>query len=240
VIDPGTYDAFARVAARQRDVLHAFEPGFEPERSDVAGRPGVQPSADPLSVVAPQGTYFAAGGAGTDVSFTRAGAFAIEDGELRFAGDTRAVLGFTFDRKPALVPLRIDAYDAALGRVSGARVEADGTFAYTRTTVDPRSGERRSERVTVGRVALARFPAGTQPERIDATHVRAPQGVAALVGAPGDGKFAALTTHARDLGRVDLIAGLERMREAYDDLDAVRVANRARGSIERTMADLLK
>jgi hypothetical protein len=241
VIDPNVAGAFARIAARQRDVMHAFEPGFEPENADVAARSGVQPSADPLSAAAPDGTYFAAaaGGAG-EVSFSRAGAFALVDGELRFAGDGRAVLGFAFDRGSALVPLRVDPYDAALGRVSNAHVEADGTFAYTRTTIDPRGGERRTERVNVGRVALARFPAGTQPERLDATHVRAPRGIAPQIGRPGDGPFGALAVHARDLGRVDVIAGLERMREAYDDLDAIRASSRAHGSIERTTMDLLK
>jgi hypothetical protein len=240
VIDPSLSAAFDRVAARRRDVLHAYEPGFEPELTDVAGRAGVQPDADPLSVVAPEGTFFAAAGPGGEPSFSRAGAFGVVDGELRFAGDSRAVLGFALDRPAALVPLRVDPYDAALGGVSDARVSADGSFSYVRTSVDPRSGERRNERVTVGRVALARFPAGTQPERLDGTHVRAPRGVAPQIGLPGDGRFAPLATQSRDLGRVDLIVGLERLREAYDDVEALRAANHVRGSLDRTAMDLLK
>ena len=242
MIDPNVSGVFARIAERQRDVLHAFEPGFEPERSDVAGHTGAQPDANPLHVVAPDGTYFVAAGAGAGapVAFSRAGAFDVVAGELRFAGDTRAVLGFAIGRTGAIVPLRADPYDRALGRVSDARVDADGTFGYTRTTVDPRTGEARAERVAVGRVALARFPAGTQPERVDATHVRAPHGVAAVFGLPGDGRFASLTTHARDLGRVDILAGLERMRDAYDDLDAIRASNKAHGAVDRTTMDLLK
>jgi hypothetical protein len=240
MIDPTLSNAFARLAARERDVVHAFEPGFEPEMADVAGHPGAQPTADPLSVVAPEGTYFVAAGDGTSVTLSRAGSFAVSDGELRFAGDRRAVLGFAAGRPGTLVPLRVDPYDAATGGATDARIDVDGTFAYTRATIDPRTGERRSERVTIGRVALARLPAGTQPERVDATHVRAPHGVSPLVGAPADGRFAALATHARDLGRVDVLAGLERMREAYDDLGAIRASVVARRSVERSTMDLLK
>jgi hypothetical protein len=240
MIDPNLAGAFDRLAVRRNDVLHAFEPGFEPERADVAGRAGVQPDADPLHVVAPDSTYFVSGAAGGTATFSRAGTFAVDGGELRFAGSDRAVLGFAIGRPGVVVPLRVDPYDAALGRVSDARVEADGTFAYSRTSVDPRTGDRRTERVAVGRVALARFPAGTGVERIDATHVRAPVGVSPTIGAPADGRFGALTARARDLGRVDILAGLERMREAYEELDAYRASTKAHGSIDRTTMDLLK
>ena len=240
MIDPSLSAAFDRVAARRRDVLHAYEPGFEPEFGDVAGRAGVQPDADPLSVVAPEGTYFAAAGPENEPSFSRAGAFRVVGGELRFAGDGRPVLGLALDRRGTLVPLRVDPYDAALGGVADARIAADGTFSYARTSVDPRSGERRTERLTVGRIALARFPAGTQPERIDGTHVRAPHGVTPQIGLPDDGRFAPLATRSRELGRVDLIVGLERLREAYDGVEAVRAANHVRASLDRTAMDLLK
>ncbi len=238
MIEPNVAGAFARIDARRRDALGAFEAGFEPENADVAGRPGTQPSRDPLSVAAPEGTYLVVGGSGT--TFTRDGALTIANGELRFAADGRPVLGFALGDGRTVTPLRVDPYDAALGRVVDARVDADGTLGYTRTAIDPRSGERRTERVAVGRVALARFPAGTQPERVDATHVRAPAGVPATIGLPTGAGFAPLTTHARDLGRVDVIAGLERMREAYDDLAALRAATHARGSVDRTTMDLLK
>ncbi len=240
MIDSNLSAAFSRVEQRRRDVLNAFEPGFEPERSDVAGRPGAQPDPSNLCVVAPEGAYFVGDASGTGLSFTRAGSFAVADGQLRFAADGRPVLGFQFGKPGVVVPLRVDAYDAALGRAADPRVEADGTFAYTHTTVDPRSGERRAERVAVGRVALARFPAGTQPERVDATHVRAPVGTAPLLGVPADGRFAALQTHARDLGRVDVLAGLERMREAYDGLEALRAHVKSADSFDRTAMELLK
>jgi hypothetical protein len=92
----------------------------------------------------------------------------------------------------------------------------------------------------VGRVALARFPAGTQPVRVDAVHVAAPAGVRAQVGVPGDGYFAPLVPHARDLGGVDIVAGLEKMREAYEAFDALRAAHQARGTLEKSALDLVK
>ncbi len=239
MIDPNVSGAFARLDARRRDALGAFESGFEPEIADVAGRTGIQPNANPLSVVAPEGTFFVAANGASGVAFSRNGTFEIANGELRFAGGG-PVLGFALGKPGAVVPLRIDPYVAALGHATDPRVEADGTFAYMRSTIDPRIGERRTERVAIGRVALARFPAGTQPERVDATHVRAPAGVNAQFGMPTDGRFAALATHARDLGRVDVIAGLERLREAYDELDAVRAAGKAHGTLDRTTMDLLK
>ena len=107
-------------------------------------------------------------------------------------------------------------------------------------SVDPRSGERRAERVTVGRLALGRFPAGTQPDRIYAAHVRAPEGVTPELGVPDEGRFKALATYSRDLGRVDIVAGLEKMKEAYVAYEALRSAHYVRGSLEKTALDLVK
>ena len=239
MIDPAIAASFARIAARERDVMGAYRPGFIPESSDVASRSNVQPSADPLGVVAPEGTYFVTPGADGVARFSRDGGFVLEGGELRAPGGA-PVLGIAFGRGSTLAPLRVDPYDAALGHASGARIDADGTFSYARTSVDPRTGERRAERVAVGRIALARFPAGSEPERVDGAHVRAPHGVVPHVGLPADGTFTALATHARDLGRVDIIASIEKMNDAYRSLEALRSAERARGSLEKQSMDLLK
>ena len=83
-------------------------------------------------------------------------------------------------------------------------LEDDGVLAYTRASIDPRTRERSVERVVVGRVALARFPAGGNPQRLDATHFGAVAGVVPHVGVPADGGFAALATRARDVGNVDI------------------------------------
>jgi len=219
--------------------MHAYEPGFVPESSDVARPARPIAVADPLSVAAPQGAYFLGIDAAGKVAFSRDGAFAVPGGELR-GPDGRPVLGFALGDRSTLGPLRMDPYDSALGRVSDARVDADGTFGYTRTSIDPRSGARRSERVVVGRVALARFPAGTQPVRVDAIHVALPHGVKAQIGVPADGTFAALVPHSRDLGSVDIVASLEKMKDAFDQYEAQRAAHHARGDIEKTTLDLVK
>jgi hypothetical protein len=91
MIDPNLAGAFDRLAVRQHDVLHAFEPGFEPERADVAGRAGVQPDANPLHVVAPESTYFVSGTAGGTATFSRAGTFAVDGGLPGATGPSSAL-----------------------------------------------------------------------------------------------------------------------------------------------------
>jgi hypothetical protein len=239
MIDATTNAGLAKIAARERDILHAYEPGFVPEASDVATPARTIRSSDPLSVAAPAGTYFLSATAGGPVRFSRDGSFGIVDGVLSGA-DGAPVLGLVAERPGALEPLRVDAYDRALGRASGARIDADGMFSYLRTAVDPRTGESRSERIAVGKLALARLPAGTQPLRLDATHVGCPSGVKAHVGLPGDGSFASIVPSARDLGGVDIVAGLEKVRDAYDAFAATRAARHAHGSNEKTTMDLVK
>jgi flagellar basal body rod protein FlgG len=239
VIDPATANALDRLDARNSDVRNAYVAGFIPLANDTTRAPRVVPSADPLGVALPDGTFVLTPDPGGQIDYSRDGAFHVTDGELR-ASDGRPVLGFAAGDRKRLVPLRVDPYDAALGRVSEGRVEADGSVCYTRASIDPRSGERRVERVTLGRIALARFPAGTQPERVDAEHVRPPAGVAPQLGVPADGTFPALATKARDLGRVDILAGLEKMKEAYDNYEALRAAHHGRGETEKIAMDLVK
>ena len=237
MIDPASAAGLERIAERERDVRGAYRPGFTPA-PDAARPARAVPDANPLGVVAPEGGYFLTAAPG-GVAYSRDGSFRLEGGALVTA-DGSPVLGFTGASRERVAALRVDPYDAALGRVSAPRVDADGTFGYTRATVDPRTGERRVERVAAGRVALARFPAGTQPERIDATRVRPPRGVDAVVGTPAGGGFGALATHARDLGGLDLVTGLEKMKEAYLSYEAMRAAHHVRGTLEKTAMDLLK
>ncbi len=241
MIESAVSDAFARIGARQQDMLDAFRPGFEPRAGDMAtGAPQRAPSLDPLSAVAPEGTYFVSAGPDGSPRLSRDGSFRFEEGELR-ASDGRPVLGFALgERRGAPGPLRADPVDAALGRVADPRIAADGTVSYLRTAVDPRGGERRSERVALGRLALAKLPAGSQPLRLDPTHVAPPKGVTALVGVPAEGTFASLSTNARDLGRLDAAAGLQRLQEAYLAFEALQAAHHAHGGIEQTTMDLVK
>ena len=240
MIEPALADAFARIGAYQQDLLDAFRPGFEPRSNDAAASVAQRlPSLDPLSVVAPEGSYFVSVAPDGSPRLSRDGSFAFAGGELR-ASDGAPVLGFGLGERGAPAPLRVDPVDAALGRVADPRIGADGTVSYARTTVDPRGGERRSERVALGRLALAKLPAGTQPVRLDATHVVAPSGVAALVGVPAEGAFAPLVTNARDLGRIDPAAGLQRLQEAYLAFEALQAAQHSRGAAEQATLDLVK
>jgi hypothetical protein len=239
MISAATSDALERIASRASDALSAYTSGFEPLRADAAANaPNPEKSLDPLSVVAPERSYFLVEREGA-TRYTRDGAFTFEDGTLR-GRDGAAVLGASPGERGALHPLALDPIDRALGRISDERVESDGAVSYARTTIDPRSGERRVERAAVGRVALARFPAGSQPVRLDATHLDAPRGVVPLVGNPSDGSFAPLRTYARDVGRIDLLEGLQRLQEAYLSFEALRAAQQARGGLDRTTLDLVK
>jgi hypothetical protein len=195
------------------------------------------PALDPLSVVAPPGCYFVVGDPAAP-RFTRDGSFRLVDGELRTAGG-EAVLG-TVPGSATLTPLHIDPVDRALGRTAGLRIEGDGSFAYARTSLDPIGGERVVEPVQLGRVALARFPAGTAPRITGAATVAVPPGTPVSIGLPGDAGHGGLVTYSRDPGRVDITAGLERLHEAYLLFDAVRTAGKAHGEAEKTALDLVK
>ncbi len=241
MIDRATSDALGRIAARASDALGSYDAGFEPALSDATTRATRwTPSLDPLSVAAPSGDYFVSRDATGAVRYSRDGGFVFANGELR-TRDGAAVLGVPAGSTSAtLAPLRIDGVDAVLGRVAAARIDADGTVTAERASIDPRTGERRVERVVLGRIALARFPAGSAPERIDATHVRAPGGVAPALGYPGTGDRGALRVGARDLGRLDTVASLERLSEAYQEFEALSAAGGARGKLGRVAMDLLK
>jgi flagellar basal body rod protein FlgG len=200
-----------------------------------------QISADPLSVAAPPNAYFVSQDTAGNRTFTRDGGFSIDRGMLRGA-DGRAILGYpSGDARGAVAtPLSLPANDVALGRCTNVRIESDGTLSYTRSTIDPRTTERSVERVTAGRIALARFPAGTQPVRLDERHVGAPAGIPPHIGTPADGTFAGLATYSRDTGSVDIDTSLAKLSDAYRAFSALAAAGKARGTTDQTAMDLLK
>jgi flagellar basal body rod protein FlgG len=242
VIAPATAEALNRIAERAGDALRAYTAGGFAVANDVnIARRAPEYASDPLSVAAPENAYFVTQGAHGARTYTRDGGFTLDGGALRGA-DGGLVLGYLAGARPGALPqpLRLPAADVALGRSANVRVESDGTLSYTRTTIDPRTAERGVERVTVGTLALARFPAGTQPLRLDDRHVAAPTGIAPLLGTPADGTFGGLSTYARDTGSVDVDTSLEKLSDAYRAFAALAAANKARGATEQTALDLLK
>jgi len=239
MLGAGSLDALKRIADRANDVLAAYTPGAIPRYGDVNGALPPLPVDDPLSVAAPPGAWFVTLDERGARTYTRAGSFHIgADGTLQ-AIDGARVLG-TPAGGGALAPLRLPEPDRTLGRCGDLHLEDDGVLAYTRTSIDPRTRERSVERAVVGRVALARFPAGSNPQRLDATHFGAVAGVVPHLGVPADGAFAALATHARDVGNVDIDTGLQRLTEAYVAFSALQAAHKAEGAGSKVVMDLLK
>ena len=234
-------DAYERVISRAQDLRDAFRAGTVPLNDDVRTAPQITASSDPLSVVPPPGAWFVTRGADGARAYERDGALSLESGVLR-TRDGAEALGYPGgDARGALpVPLRIPDTDRALGRGGDARVEGDGTVAYTRAAIDPRTGARGVEHVVLGRVALARFPAGTQPARLDGVRVAAPPGVVPHLGTPADGTFPALATFSRDAGTIDIAAGVARLDEAYRAFEAMGAVVKSRASVQKTTVDLVK
>lgn len=210
-VDAAVAAAFDRVAARERETETAFAPAL------------------------PENAYAVVSDGRGGSLYTRDGEFSMRDGRIVDATG-RAVLGTTAPNGP-LRALQVDPVDLALGRADGLEIGADGEVSYRRATIDPASGARRDEAVRVGRIALARFPFATALRPVDATHALAPDGVAPHLGSAGDGAFGPLFA-PRAVG--DLDASLQRLREAYLALDALRAAEHASGAVEKDAMDVVK
>jgi flagellar basal body rod protein FlgG len=237
--DASLSGALDRIAARAADVRRAYTPGAIPQYDDVATTASVSDfTLDPLAVVAPDGAYFIArDGRGRDI-YTRDGLFALRGGTLVDA-DGRSILGAR-DGKGPLRTLCVDPIDAALGRVRDVAIDRNGALSYRRETIDPRSGERTLQRLSVGRIALARFPAGTRLETTDGSHMVPPAGTTLQTGFAEDGSFAALLPMQRERSRVDIDESLIRLKDAYLTFDALQAAQAAKGRLSKTAMDLLK
>src|SRR5579875_2388807 len=127
-----------------------------------------------------------------------------------------------------------------LERAQDVRVEPDGVFGYARTIVDPKTLQARVERAVVGRVALARFPAGTQLQRVDGTHARPAANVVPFVGTPNDGHFSAIFPQRRAIGRIDPDSAIARLQDAYLALRAMGALERTKNGLIRGALDLVK
>jgi flagellar basal body rod protein FlgG len=243
MINSGPARALAELAARAQEMLHAYEPGYETQDDQIRSATLARPKStnDPLSVSAPEGAYFM----GVDPSGKR---FFSRDGSFHIAGDSIAwsdgspVLGFGPNAEPgsAPTPLKVDSVDAALGRAADAHFEADGSVVYSRSVVDPKSGKSTVEKISVGSVALARFPAGTALPPLDGNRITQPPGVAAAIGKSGDAAFGPVAIKSRDVGSVDFEAGLNQLREAYLAVDAMSASDRVSDRDAHVAMDLIK
>jgi flagellar basal body rod protein FlgG len=238
LISGATTRALDEIAARERDVLHAYAPGAVPERSDVAKPQVFHAQLDPLSVAPPLDAFFITSDDRGRMLFTRDGSFSMTNGMLTDA-QGRAMLGYAHDGS-SLAALAADPVDVALGFAKTGQIAGDGTVSYERATIDPRTGRRETQRVAIGRLALARFAPGTKLQAVDSQHVAAPLGIVPHLGSAGDGNFGAVTSYAREESGIDIETGLQRLQEAYLALDAIRAAGKAQGSVEKTTMDLLK
>jgi hypothetical protein len=227
LISDSTARALENVAARERDLLRAL-----PAESSAA-----DPYATQIPCEAPAGAYFITRDENGSRLFTRCSALYLNGANLT-DGNGRPLLGYAAPGG-ALQPLRTDAVDASLGLAQNVRAGSDGTVTYDRSTIDPATGERKLQQLTIGRLALARFPAGTRLGGDD-SYASAPAGVAPHVGAPGDGAFPPLQSFLQTARDGGLDAGLARLQEAYLALDALRAAGAAQGSVQKTVMDLLK
>ena len=227
LISDSTARALENVAARERDLLHTLP----------AGNATLDPYAAQIPCEAPQGAYFITRDESGHRLFMRCNGFSLDGANLT-DGNGHPVLGYT-SPEGALQTLRVDPVDASLGLAQNARVGSDGTVTYDRTAIDPATGDRTFQHLTVGRVALARFPAGTRLASDD-SYAAAPAGVSPHIGVPGDGDFAPLQPLSQSARNGDLDSGLARLQEAYLALDALRAAGAAQANVQKTVMDLLK
>jgi flagellar basal body rod protein FlgG len=238
-LNPPLSAALDRITERAADVRRAFTPGALPEHGDVAtSRAASDFTLDPLAVSAADGLYFVTRNERSEVAYTRGGTFTLSNGRL-VDGDGRAVCGQDGARNE-LVDLHVDPVDEALGRVNDPRIERDGSFVYQRSTIDPRSGVRESQRVVAGRIALARFPAGTRLAADDGTHSVPPAGIAPQIGAPGESGFPPVMPMRRERSRIDIDESLVRLKDAYLAFDALHAAEAAKAHLGKTAMDLVK
>jgi flagellar basal body rod protein FlgG len=230
--------ALDRIAERAADVRRAYTPGAVPSHDDVASPAIISDfTLDPLAVVAPEGCYFVSSDGDRRI-YTRDGAFTVRGGRLVNA-EGQPILGLHAG-STTLADLRVDSIDDALGRVRDLAVERDGTLAYRREYLDPRSGERELQRVVVGKVALARFPAGTRLIAQAGSGCSAPENVAAQLCTPEEDGFPPLEPMRRERGRIDVDQSLVRLKEAYIAFDALQAAEAAKAHLGKTTMDLLK
>lgn len=225
------------ISSRTAELMHAGQAGFEPVHADVRGPARSMPAVTAFSAAAPGDAQFMFYDKVGRRSFSRDGELHVEDGIVK-SRDGKCIQGFS-GNTPGVGELQVDAHDISLGRVHNLHIESDGAVCYSRTVIDPNTMQRRNERVAIGTLALARFPAGTQLVKGPAGD-RPPFGIEPHIGRAGDGNFAMVQPGRVDAGRIDLNRALDRMHDLYTQLEAVTAANQARMGSDKTAMDLVK
>lgn len=235
-VSPMILAALERVEERAGDVKRAFSSGATPLFDDVGREGGSLPTLDPLSAAPPDGAYFIERNEDGSFCYTRDGSFSLRNGVL-CAEDGRPVLG----RLPngTFGELKVDSIDAALGQTHNTRIDANGTFEYAKAVVNPLNGQRESHRVVVGRVALARFAAGTRLENRGPVASAAP-GIEPHIGVPGDGNFQLVQAMHRERSGIEVDESLMRLKNAYIDFDALQAVYQAQNGSVKAAMDLVK
>lgn len=238
-VNTATERSLDLISQRAADVYKAFTPGALPEHSDVeTGAPQSRAVLDPLAVSAPGDDFFMTFDERGRTTYTRDGDFRLESGTL-VGSNGRPVLGYSGNGTTPS-ELRVDPVDDALGRARNVHIEADGSVVYDRRAVDPRTGIAQTQRVSIGRLALARFPAATKLTNAgDGTIVPQPA-IVPHVGRASDGNFGTLSPMRRDESRIDLNRSLERLHDAYIAFDALSAVHKAQGQTGKVAMDLLK
>ncbi|MGH7659508.1 MAG: hypothetical protein ACRENA_01145 [Vulcanimicrobiaceae bacterium] len=235
----GVARAAEAVELRAEDLRLLYTGGAQPNFADAIREESSEPARDALSIALPPDAYLVAGDPNKP-AFTRDGMLSVRDG-LLVSSDGAPVLGFSSgDTSGTPRELRVDRNDALLERTQDVRIEPDGVFGYARTIVDPKTMQAQVERVVVGHIALARFPAGTKLERVDATHARPPANVVPFLGTPNDGHFSAVFPQRRAIGRLDPDTAIARLQDAYLALRALGALQRTQNGVIRGALDLVK
>ncbi|MBV8727583.1 MAG: flagellar hook basal-body protein [Candidatus Eremiobacteraeota bacterium] len=237
MISATTVHALDDIGQRETELRAAFQPGAAATHSEIAAAASIDRDVSPLSVASGGNAYFVVRDLNGRELFTRDGVFHIDNGTL-VDRNGMPVLGY--HRGDTLSPLTLDPIDDALGRIRNLRIEADGSVAYDKATIDPVTRQTERARVVVGKIALARFSAATRLEPIDQTRWRAPHGIPPHLGVAADENFPALVTHAHRRSGIDPLAGIDRLQESYLAFDALRAAHNAQGKAEKIAMDLLK
>ncbi|TAM62485.1 hypothetical protein EPN52_00070 [bacterium] len=214
-----------RLEALRSDALHAYDPAYRPLDGRAAtpvGEPSPQANLQaPLTCHAPAGTFLVLAAADGSRSYVRDAALSLRNGHV-VDGDGLALLGYPRGAAAGVVErLRIPGRDGLLARAVALRIERDGSLSYARRTFDTQ-GRESTQWLCAGRLALAAFDGGI-----------------ARVAAPGEQSLPLLDPRAQG-GRVDLPRALERLQEAYLQLDALRAARTAQDAGERTALGMVK